>query len=123
MSGNNQKAQQSSPARQAETELESLRSEVAILRKAIGSLAWLMLEPVMRAKCDCGAIACRTVTASKRDADGSGYAGSLNVKQCDFKLCDECKLPEGWIEGRRVELSADYRETVRIANKLCPPRS
>lgn len=103
---------------QRPNENEALKREVASLRSAIGDLALLMLEPGMRVQCECGALACRTVHASSNAL----VDNSLSVEQRGFHLCEDCKLPAGWTENRRVELAPRYRETIRIANRLCSPQ-
>jgi len=106
------------PARSADSDLESLRAEVGMLRGAIGDLAWLLMDPRLRNKCPCGAIACRTVTATTNVANYDEIGAFLNVQRKEFALCDACQLPEGWVHARSVELAPAFRETVNLVNAL-----
>ena len=95
-------------APQGQTEIGRLQGEVETLRKSFVDLALLVLPHSMRKFCACGKLACLTSTATS--------AGSSNLS--DFDLCEDCKLPSGFTEARRVSLSPSDRDTVRIANGL-----
>jgi hypothetical protein len=101
--------------RREPSELDKLRDEVLALRAGFANLAQLVLPPQFRgAYCDCGKIACRTVMAVKPRATEVEHK----------KLCEDCKLPTGWIAAGVVEMSPHDRETARLANELgCYRRS
>lgn len=94
--------------RSGESELESLRKEVASMRKSFVDMALLVLPSNMRNYCDCGLLACRTVTAVKPGLDQAER----------FKRCTDCAIPDGWHTVGVVELAPGERETVAIANRL-----
>lgn len=94
---------------QGSKELEELRAEIAKLHTMFVDMARLMMPPAFRDTfCDCGRLGCSTITAVK--------PGESEAKR--FNLCDQCKMPEGWMAVGTVELAPAQRETVAIANRL-----
>lgn len=88
--------------------LESLRADIAKLKRLARELALMTLPPNLRTECGCGALACRTLTCVR---------GSVPEPK-RFPLCSECKLETGWTVVGQVELGPSERQTIDYANSI-----
>jgi hypothetical protein len=108
MSNGNNKGTTQTTESKGSSEIERLKADVEALRGSVVELALLVLPYHLRNYCGCGKLACLTSTAT---TPGSS---ELSVHH----LCEDCKLPTGCTEARRVSLSPADRDTVRIANRV-----
>ncbi len=111
MSNQNQARQE----QRGDSELAAMRADLANMKKLVSDMAMLFLPPALRNKCACGLIACKELTGvNAKDAVNRG--GSVEAER--FRLCTECKAPEGYTIVGTFELGPAERETVRLANSI-----
>ncbi len=105
--GNNKNAAQAIETK-GTSEVDRLKADIESLRGSMVEMALLVLPHHLRNYCGCGKLACLTSTATT--------PGSSDLR--DHHLCEDCKLPPGSTEARRISLSPSDRDTVRIANRV-----
>lgn len=95
-------------------DIGTIKADLTNVKKLVADMAMLFLPQALRNKCACGMIACRELTG----VNAQDAVTKVNVEAERFRLCTDCKPPEGYTIVGSLELGPAERETVRLANSI-----